>query len=121
MSKKTLTGRTEILAAIYNPEHLPSASLLADGSAPYCLHSLRTEGLAFFDKKFMCSLRAENGHHPDDVTHDEELKCTFYPFVEEAPYFTMYNCTGCYLGENTDGHRVDQSEEVSKKTCEECA
>lgn len=116
-----LTGRTEILAAIYNPENLPSGSILANGSAPFCLHGLRTEGLSYFEDTFLPIVRETNGVSQNDSKKDEELKVEFYPFVEEAPYFDSYSCTGCYHGNETEGHYVRQSAERCTKTCEECA
>ena len=117
----TLTGRTEILAAIYNPQHLPSASILANPSSPFCLHSLRTEGLSYFENTFLPSIRGNNNVSGDDPTKDEELKVDFYPFVEEAPYFRQFSCTGCYYGNETEGHHVRDSAVACTKTCEECA
>lgn len=119
MSHKVLIGRTEILAAIYNPEHLPSASLLPDSSTPFCLHTLRTNGLKFFDETFMALLRQSNGVEGDKK--DEELKCPFFPFFEEAPYVNSFSCTGCALGPDTKVHPVRKSEIACTKTCEECA
>lgn len=121
MTRKVLTGRTEILAAIYNPEYLPSGSLLPSSHAPFCLHSLRANGLKFFDSAFMQTLRAGNGVDVDNDKKDEELTCDFFPFFEEAPYVTGFSCTGCYHGDETETHRVKDSEEACTKTCEECA
>ena len=121
MSRKVLTGRTEILAAIYNPEHLPSASLLPNSSSPFCLHGLRANGLEFFENTFMPSLRVGNGINSDNSKKDEELECSFFPFFEEAPYVNSFTCTGCYHGMETEGHSVKDSEHTCTKTCEECA
>lgn len=116
-----LVGRTAILAAIYNPDHLPSAVLDANSSSPFCLHCLRENGLAFFEGPFMHIVRRNNNVEENDDKKDEELVVRFTPFFEDHPNVRTYVCTGCGYGEKTEGHMMRDSETACTKTTEECA
>lgn len=116
----TLIGRTAILAAIYNPAHLPSAYITLNSHSPYCLHGLREADLAFFDKHFMPQLRTANGHDIGDKSHDEELKCGFVPFFEDYPD-PSHTCYSCHFYDSLERHPISDSDTACRKTTEECA
>ncbi len=118
---QSLIGVTQILAAIYNPEHLPSAIIAAGSGEPYCLHSFRESDLQLFEKRFMPTLRVNNGVRAEDRSMDEKLEAFFYKFYEDYPD-GGHSCHGCYHSEQIENtHRIRESEEACTKTTEECA
>lgn len=115
-----LTGRTEIIAAIYDPDNLPSAVIAVGDHNPYCLHSLRTEDLSFFEQTFLPEARGANEFNPDKADKDEELKVKLFKFFED--YRAQdHTCMGCYHSEKLDRHRIEQNEDACTKSTEECA
>jgi hypothetical protein len=116
----TIVGRTAILAAIYDPDHLPSAIIAVGSSNPFCLHSLREEDLSFFDETFMPQVRGSNEVDPGDDKKDEELKVKLYKFFEDYPQ-QDHTCMGCYHSEKLERHKIMHSEEACTKTTEDCA
>ncbi len=122
MSKRTeLTGRTEILAAIYNSKHLPSAVLGEngdedEGTQPYCLHSLRDGDFTKFDT-FINMYKDKQGFAQTFDT-DEKVKAWLTPFFEDY-HDTNHTCMGCYQTEND--HKIRDNAEACLKTTEDCA
>lgn len=132
MAKKAqnIVGRTAILAAIYSPDNLPSAIIMQPGGTnPYCLHSLRTEDLSFFDAWFT-ELADSQGKNV--VTGAEEVRAAFWPFFEDYPE-QAHGCVGCYRSEKIelpeeyrehvrgDTHYIKDSPQCCLKSTEECA
>lgn len=114
----TLVGYTNIVGAIYDPDILPSAVITTgEETEPYCMHSLRTEGLGFFDD-FIAAARMRNGFN--DNKHDEELQVTLYKFYEDFPQ-QSYNCVGCSRGASTEDHKILDSNKSCTKTTADCA
>lgn len=127
MAKYTLiTGRTEILAAIYDEKNLPTAVLSDhredhDPVVPNCLHSLRygtlevTEGIL---QEFADACGVDKEKEP------EKIVARLYPFYEDYPQ-QHHNCIGCHraaeFDENVEGHRIHSTEEYARKLCEDCA
>ena len=113
-----LTGRTELIAAIYDEDNLPSAIIAPECelSVPFCLHSLR-----FGDERTLDALIAielESGA-------SEEPTFKLWRFYEDYPR-QDYRCAGCafnheHISNNVVVHMISESEEYANKTCEECA
>lgn len=117
----TLVGRTQILAAIYNPETLPTAIFAVGDYAPFCAHCLRESDLSFFEKTFLPHLRQINNVAPEDSKKDEELKIKLYKFFEDYPE-RGHTCTGCASSEQIPvPHLIKYSESACTKTTEDCA
>lgn len=123
MAKKpvVLTGRTEILAAIYNPDYLPSAVLCGkDNDAhPFCLHVLREEDLSYFERNLMRRLRSAQ-FGSDDAKNDEKVIAWLWPFFEDFPS-QRFVCSGCAESDKSEGHRIEANETFCRKTTEDCA
>lgn len=115
-----LTGRTEILAAIYSSDFLPSAILSekpdAHGTEPFCLHCLRRENVTFFEQ-FASGYKKSQGKKVGPET-DEEVKAWLVPFCEDY-YEQGHQCIGCH--DTDDEHRIETSEKSCRKTTEDCA
>jgi hypothetical protein len=113
-----LTGRTELLAAIYNEDNLPTAVIMPyDSYQPFCLHSLRDGDERTVDK--LIEYAAEN------TSTDEEPKFKLYRFFEDYPE-QSHTCHGCYWNSkniNSDivAHQIALTEQFATKTCDECA
>lgn len=121
-----LTGRTELLATIYNPDILPSAIVCAKGhrSQPWCVHSLRDGDEDLFEKKLMGLARTNSGLSETDSSKDNELQFELHRFFDEYPEQSGV-CHGCYYNheKNSDvvQHKVRETESLAVKTTEDCA
>jgi len=116
-----IIGRIAIIAAIYDPDNLPSAIIAINDHTPYCLHSLREEDLSFFETTFLREARAANGFNVDKDDKDEELKVKFYKFFEDYPE-QGHICIGCRNSDKADStHKIHESKEACTKSTEECA
>jgi len=122
-----IQGRTDILAAIYDSEYLPSAILdvtkdgKSRGGQPVCLHSLRTEDASFFDAQLLRWAEAI-GVVEKDI--DDNLRVLLYKFYEDYPSQSD-TCHGCYFSGQGSGkltrHQITKSGVVSTKSTEDCA
>lgn len=119
-----LTGRAEILAAIYDEKNLPSAVICEDkdeSTYPACLHGLREADLSTTETLlsiFADKLGLEHGDR------DEKVRARLYPFFEDYP-FGYHTCMGCQFGYERGVveayHDVEDTEEHARKLCEDCA
>lgn len=113
-----ITGLTDLQAAIYNEDNLPSA-IISDkhGNQPYCLHSLRSEGLSYFDDVFLVHMLSVQSLEKKDI---DQLQLRIYKFYEN--YESQGNvCHGCARSEKLEHHEIRDTEQVAKKLCEDCA
>jgi hypothetical protein len=112
-----LTGETEILAAIYDPDNEPSAVLSikepARGSDahPYCLHSLRNGSLTDFTNTMQLSREVHGGGSPVAF-----LTKRFANYPEQT-----HLCHGCYKFDGLEQHVIKQSAVACTKQFEDCA
>lgn len=120
MSKLILTGRTELIAAIYNEDFLPTAVVRPAPGAPapgtvMCFHSLR-----FGDEKTLKKLVDAAGPSDSDV---EQFKFELFPFFEKYPSLD-HECIGCKTNAAKEGevqrHLIKDNEKFSEKLCEDC-
>lgn len=119
-----LTGRTEILAAIYDEKNLPSAILCEDkdGSAyPACLHGLREADLTTTEQLLVIFGDKLGLEHKD---RNEKVRARLYPFFEDYP-LGQHTCMGCYFGHERgvieEYHDIEETERHARKLCEDCA
>lgn len=121
-----LTGRTELLAALYNPEILPSAIVCQKGyhSQAWCVHSLRDGDEDLFEKKLLGLARSNLGLSETDSSKDDDLQFELHRFYEDFPEQGS-TCHGCHYNheknENVVRHKVRETEHVATKTTEDCA
>lgn len=128
MSKyRLLTGRTEILAAVYDEQNLPTA-LITDhpasgrsSSAPTCLHALR-EGPLESTEQMLNHFAAAS--EVDKNKEPEEIIARLYPFFEDYES-QHHSCIGCSSNDSYgvgDGtHFIHDTESTARKLCEDCA
>lgn len=120
----TITGKTELLAAIYDENNLPSAIIVPtdDRAAPFCLHSLREGDESMFEEVLKRALNNEGIDFKPE--HYEEATFTMWRFFEDFPR-QDYKCTGCAIngnkGKGAGTHFISASADVSVKLCEDCA
>ena len=113
-----LTGLTEIQAAIYKEDNLPSAVIAdKDGDQPFTLHSLREEGLQFFEEHFINRMISAQGIERKDV---DQLKVRLYKFFENYENQTA-PCYGSALSDNIQQFYIKDAEHFATKLCEDCA
>lgn len=123
MSKnyKVLKGRTEIIAAIYDEQNLPSAIIDINRHTcyhPACLHSLR-EGDERTTDQMLEYWADEFG-----VGNLDELEVRLYPFHENY-WEQSHRCTGCNVassrGASVEQHTIRETDAHARKLCEDCA
>lgn len=119
-----LTGRTEILAAIYDEKNLPSAILCEDkdeSTYPSCLHGLREADLTTTEQLLVIFGDKLGLEHKD---RNEKVRARLYPFFEDYPA-GRHTCMGCYFGHDrgvVEGyHDIEETERHARKLCEDCA
>lgn len=110
-----IKGTTELIAAIYDPELLPSAIIVPTDAThrPFCVHSVRTGNMDFFNKFIGTVIGA-----------DEDSEFIVYKFFEDYPS-QEYTCLGCHyletMGLADESHDIVDSAAVCTKTTEDCA
>lgn len=120
MSRETIIGRAALLALIYCEDTLPSAIIrpVQEQHTPFCVHSLRAGDEATFESLFKHAERRDPKYDP------AEIEFHYWPFYEDYPYPT-HGCIGCSMNEDKQpsetGHRMENTEGVAKKLCEDCA
>lgn len=116
-----ITGKTELLAAIYNEDLLPSAIVDPTGADPYCLHSLREGDESLFNQLL------ESGCDAADVEFKpenyEQAKFKLYKFYEDypSPNHTCIGCAGLADRGKGERHRISDTEVAASKLCADCA
>lgn len=114
-----LTGRTELLAALYDEENLPTAIVrpVAASHYPMCVHSLREGDESLFND-FIQEAKAGN-----EKADEEQLKFELYKFFEQYPS-RDHECSGCRLNSQKDSdvvrHLIKDTKEHAVKLCEDC-
>lgn len=118
-----ITGRTELLAAIYDPDNLPSAVVHAEGlsTVPYCLHCLRLGDLSDFETFFQEACDNQGVNSDDPKEYENKAQFLLYKFFEDFP-MQSYNCVGCARSDAVEvRHTVAMSEEFCTCGTEELA
>lgn len=119
-----VTGRTALIGTLYDSAILASAIVVPveAETRPFCVHSLRSEDLSFFEF-FIETARHAQGKKADG-SEDEQLQFHLWKFFEQFPH-QEYNCIGCNHSENTTGklesHKIRDSNMVCTKSTHDCA
>lgn len=114
----SITGRVDLIAAIYDEDNLPTAIVMPahrDGF-PFCLHSLREGNETTFEDLMETEQDAADGAEP---------AFKLYRFFEDYPT-QSHKCIGCHHNHNTidDGivvHTIADSDAHAVKLCADCA
>lgn len=119
---KKLTGETEIVAAVYDPEIPPSAIItFSEGGKngdPNCVHSFREGSLQDFENT-MKRAYDEQGKTRNDPK-GEPLVAWLYENHLRYPH-QSHTCHGCYFGEKLERHTIEDSLQACTKQHEDCA
>jgi len=115
----TITGRVDLIAAIYDEDNLPSAIIVPKEAQtnPYCLHSLREGNEGTLEALYE---RAMHG-----LPVEAEPVFLLYRFFEDFPK-QDYKCAGCHynranIDDDVTVHLIADSNDFATKLCEDCA
>lgn len=113
-----ITGRVDLIAAIYDEDHLPTAVVMPahKDNYPFCLHSLREGNEGTLDSLLAVEQNA--------VGEGNEVQFKLYPFFEDYPS-PSHKCLGCHHNHRTDEdvvvHVIADNNEYAVKQCADCA
>jgi hypothetical protein len=114
-----ITGRVDLIAAIYDEDNLPTAVVMPahkDGY-PFCLHSLREGNESTLEGLLLIEQKA--------VGEDAEPEFKLFKFFEDYPN-PSHKCLGCHhnhnkIDEDVVVHTIADSNTYATKQCADCA
>lgn len=117
---RTIIGRTALLALIYDEDTLPSGVIrsAAEPTAPFCVHALREGDVDTFERIMTEDLKKA------PKVDQETIEFHYWPFYDQYPS-SSHECIGCALNNRKNNdvqrHLINDTNEVAKKLCEDCA
>lgn len=114
---KKLTGETEIIAAIYDPDTAPSAIILFNDSDPHCVHSFRENSLQDFE------ITMERVYREQGKERGKGEPLTAKLFESHLQYpIQSHTCHGCHFSTTIEiDHKIRDSVEACTKQHADCA